>query len=287
MTQALSDVLRATRAWPIFAFYVLATLTVAVVIALMTVNVIDLGMDHFGDATHRSHDVAYGLLFTTLVVGVLAQVRRPERNVAAMVMSIVPPAALLFVGVRADQVDRVFEYNPLRYGAAVAAVVLLLHPSGRGFTRSFRAARISWPMLGLVGVAAVPLLGFASTNITQQRTVIDVHALMGHFGFMAALSYTVIAVGVLASLRPVGWRLTAWVAGLLPALLGITSLLYPDAVSSLDTAWSLAAVVWGLAFIALATQTPDAGTIVPRTSGDGAIEPQPRVGSSTAPAGER
>lgn len=47
--------------------------------------------------------------------------------------------------------------------------------------------------------------------------------LPGHYGFMAALSYSVLALGILSSLRPDGWRLTAWAAGLLPAVLGITS----------------------------------------------------------------
>lgn len=72
---------------------------------------------------------------------------------------------------------------------------------------------------------------------------------MGHYAFMAAFSYTVIGVGLLASLRPVGWRLSAWVAGLLPAVLGVTSLLYPDATSSLDARWALAAIAWAVAFV--------------------------------------
>jgi hypothetical protein len=41
---------------------------------------------------------------------------------------------------------------------------------------------------------------------------------------------------VLASLRPRGWPLTAWVTGLLPVLQGVTSLIYPDASSSLGPA---------------------------------------------------
>jgi hypothetical protein len=69
-------------------------------------------------------------------------------------------------------------------------------------------------MLALVIVAAVPLLAFAATSIGLQRTVGDDHAAMGHYGYMAAFSFTVIGVGLLASLRPVGWWLAAWVAGL-------------------------------------------------------------------------
>lgn len=274
MVPILSDVLRSLRGTPIFAFYVLATLTVAVVIALITFNIIDLGMNHFGDEAHRSHDVAYGLLFTTLVVGVLAQLRRPGRNVAAMAMAIMPAAGLLLAGVLTDQVNRVVEFNPFRYAAAVTAVVTLLHPTGRAFCRSFRVSRISWPMLALVGVAAVPMLGLASTNVRLQRTVTDSHTFVGHYGFMAALAYTMIGVGLIASLRPIGWRLSAWATGLLPVLLGGTSLLYPNATSSLITAWAVAALAWGTAFISLAARTKDAASPTASAAGDVASEPQ-------------
>ncbi|MGH8913491.1 MAG: hypothetical protein ACRDZM_03145, partial [Acidimicrobiia bacterium] len=61
-------------------------------------------------------------------------------------------------------------------------------------------------------------------------------------------------VGLLASLQPIGWRLTAWVAGLLPALLGVTSLVYP-VTSSLSLPWAIAAMAWGIAFVAMAEGT--------------------------------
>lgn len=279
MKPVLSEVVRSLRASHFFAFYVVATLTVAVIIALITFNVIDLGMQHFGDEFHRTHDVAYGLLFTTLVVGVLAQLRRPQRNVAAMAMAIMPAGGLLLAGILTEQMDRVVQFNPFRYAAAVTAVATLLHPTGRAFFHSFRASRISWPMLALVGVAAVPLVGFASTNIRLQRTVTDVHSFMGHYGFMTALCYTVIGVGLLASLRPVGWRLTAWAAGLLPVLLAATSLLYPDSTSSLDTAWAIAAIAWGTAFMSVAARTKDAETPTAFDSGDVASESQRLVGA--------
>ena len=249
------DVIRTSRRCPVFTFYVAATLIVATLVGLITVDVIDLGMQHFGDAAHRTHDVAYGALFATLVLGVLVQLRRPERNVAGMVMSLIPSASLLLAAVLVDDVDRVFEFNPLRYAAAVAAVTALLHPSGRSFFRSFRVSAISWPMLGTVAVAAVPLLAFASTSIRLQRDVSDLHTFMGHHGFMAALAYTIIGVGVLASLRPVGWRLTAWTAALLAAVLGTTSLLYPDAASSLASGWAFAVIAWAVAFGALVVRT--------------------------------
>jgi hypothetical protein len=257
MRQILREVLGSMRTSPVFTFYVLATLVVAGIIGLITIDVIDLGMSHFGQAAHRTHDVTYGLLFTTLVVGMVTQLRRPTSNPASAVMALVPPGALLLAGVVAGDIDTVVKFNPLRYAAWIALVAVLLHPAGLGFLRSFSVARIDWRMLGIVGLAAVPLLASASTAIRLQETITDEHGFMGHYGFMAAFSYTAIALGVLASLRPTGWRLVAWTTGLLPAALGITSLLYPGAASSMKAWWAVAGIAWGTVFIALAIHTPD------------------------------
>jgi hypothetical protein len=84
------------------------------------------------------------------------------------------------------------------------------------------------------------------------------HIAEGHYRNMAAFSFIVLLVGLLASLRPKGWRLAAWVAGGLQLLLGLTSVALPDAESSLGLAWGLAAIVWGVTFIVAAERTRDA-----------------------------
>ncbi len=118
-------------------------------------------------------------------------------------------------------------------------------------------------LLALVAVAAVPLLMFAFTNVGLQGTIPDDHTQLGHYGFMAAFSLTAIGVGIVASLRPEGWKLTAWVAGSLPALLGITSLLFPDVDSSLGPVWALAAIAWGIAFVVVAERGRDVTSQTP------------------------
>jgi len=120
------------------------------------------------------------------------------------------------------------------------------------FRRSLSVSGISWPLFALVIAAAVPLLLFGSTNVLLQRTISDDHAEMGHYGFMTAISLTVILAGLLATLRPVGWRFVAWVAGALPVLLGLTSLVYPNAESNLGNDWSLISMAWGAAFVVVA-----------------------------------
>jgi hypothetical protein len=250
------------RAHPGFTLAVLITLGLAGLIGLMVflMQVLGgfLGMAHFTEPHHRIHDLTYGFLFTTAVVGLLAQLRRPSKNVAGMLMALVPCVALLLAAVLSTDagVIRSAERMLVAAGTVVAAV---LHPARGGFFRSFSPSRVSWVMLGLVIVASVPLLAFASTNIGLQRAGTSEHAAMGHYGFLAAFSFTAVGVGLLASFRPDGWRLSAWVAGLLPALLGVSSLIFPDVDSSLGASWALAAISWGVVFIGAAILTGDAG----------------------------
>jgi hypothetical protein len=255
VTPALRETVRSLRAHPGFTVTVLVTLAVAGLIGLMTfVMVLQpgfMGMAHFSGTDHRIHDLTYGFIFTTGVVGILAQLRRPSKNVAGMLMALIPWVALLLAAILSTSASVILSTERLLV-AVGTVIVALLHPAERDFFRSFSAERINWVLLGLDGIAAVPLIAFAANNIDLQRTVADAHAGMGHYGFMAAFSFTVIGVGALASLRPDGWRLTAWVAGLLPAFLGLTSLLYPDTSSSLDLVWAFAAIAWGAIFLVAA-----------------------------------
>jgi peptidoglycan/LPS O-acetylase OafA/YrhL len=148
--------------------------------------------------------------------------------------------------------------------ATMTVITASLHPARREFLRSFSLTRVNRIMLALVTVAAVPLIVLASTNVGLQATAGDDHAAMRHYGFMAAFGFGVVGVGLLASLRPDGWWIPAWVAGLLPSFLGLASLVYPAASSSLDVVWSLAAIAWGVVFVAAAelTQRPDNPTLL-------------------------
>ena len=203
---------------------------------------------HFREHHHRVHDLTYALLLGTAVVGLIAQLVSPKK-VASQLMALLP-----FVGLTLALVltNRAVLSIPWVVVGASTLLATILHPAGRNLFSSFSTSRVNWVMLALVSVAAVPLLSLASTNIELQRTVTNEHAALGHYGFMAAFSFTVIGVGILASLRPDGWRFTAWVAGLLPALIGLASLVFPDVESSLGLAWSLAAIVWGVTFVAAA-----------------------------------
>jgi len=269
--RARVELMHSLRASPVFALVVLVTLAlvgfIGVVLVQPSLIAGLLGQEtaghisgHFRDPHHRVHDLTFGFIFGTAAVGMLAQLRKPSKNVAGQLMALIPWAALGLDFALTNS----FTFAAAPILAAFTLLAAVLHPSGRDFFRSFSVSRVKWELLALIIIAAVPLLAFASTNIGLQRTVTDDHAALGHYGFMAAFSFTVIGVGLLASLRPDGWRLTAWVGGLLPALLGLASLVYPDVASSIGLVWSLAAMAWGVGFVAAAelTRTPRAPTLL-------------------------
>ena len=281
------EVLHSLRASPGFALALLITLAAAgfnglmVGLTALRLEILLPGifaeMGHFTEPRHRIHDLAFAFLFVPAIVGVLAQLRRPSRNVAGMLMALIPLVGLLLAVLLTVVLYGNFRtlQPPWLTVMAGALMATVLHPAGRHFLRSFSVTRVNRVLVALVAVAAVPLLVFASANIVLQGTVPDDHAAAGHYGFVAAFAVTVIGVGLLASLRPDGWRLTAWVAGLLPALLGVSSLVYPDATSSLGPVWALAAIGWGAAFVATAERTRR--TAVPTALGS------PGVTSRSAP----
>jgi len=238
--------------WRRLAFFLVVVLTLGLaglfagMVVLMNVQPGFMGMAHFTELHHRIHDLTFASLNATATVGMLAQLRRPVRNIAGQLMALIPFGALLLAVALTN--TSVLSPPWLLVGAA-AVLATMLHPVGDPL-RSFSAARLDRPMLALVGVAAVPLLAFAWTNIALQRAGPSDHALLGHYGYLAALSFSVIGVGILSSLRPDGWRLTGWVAAGLPAALGVASLVYPDVDSSLTPPWAIAAIAWAVLFLA-------------------------------------
>jgi hypothetical protein len=246
-----------------FSLVVLITLGLVALIGVVLVkpNLVTelLGHDmaghisqHFRQPHHRVHDLTFSFIFGTAVVGMLAQLRRPSENVAAQLMALIPWVALGLASVLSVTWIR---FAPAPILAALTLLAIILHPTGGSFFRSFSMSRLNRVMLGLVIMAAVPLVAFAATSIRLQATATNDHAALGHYGFMAAFSFTVIGVGFLASVRPDGWRLTAWVVGCLSVLLGLASLVFPDVDSSFGLVWAIAAIVWGVVFVAAAALT--------------------------------
>src|SRR5918996_1127495 len=193
----LREVIGTLRSAPWFALGLLISLVAAGFNGLMVMFMI-LGlqaflpgpfaqMGHFTEPHHRIHDLTFAFLFLPAIVGVLAQLRRPSKNIAAMWMALVPTGALVLTLVLTLAVGgnvRVLQPPWLTVAAGVL-VATALHPAGGKLLRAFRASRLSWQLLALTLVAAVPLLVFAAANIGLQGSADDEHAAAGHYGFMA------------------------------------------------------------------------------------------------------
>lgn len=238
-------------------FHLVVLLTLALsglfgaMVVLMNVQPGFMGMAHFTERSHRVHDLSFGLLNAATVIGMLVQLRAPVRNMVGQLVALIPFATLL----AATALTNAWVLSPPWLLVGVGAVLAtMFHPAGDPL-RAFRGAHADRLMLALVALAAAPLIAYAWTNIGLQRAGPTDHAMLGHYGYMAALSFTIIGAGLLAGVRPPGSRVSAWVAGGLAIALGITSLVYADVDSSLPTAWSLAAVAWGAVFIGQAERS--------------------------------
>lgn len=78
------------------------------------------------------------------------------------------------------------------------------------------------------------------------------HATFFHWVETSFYAVAILPLGLLAALRPGAFRMAAWMAGLALAILGAASVLFGQHASALNAPWSWAALIGGLAFIAVA-----------------------------------
>lgn len=222
----------------------------------------------FHHPAHRLHEFAAAIMMWPLLVGLLAQVRSPTRHVAGMLMALVSIAGVLLAIALTGGWEVVLIVVVLGVPTLLAA---LFHPAGRGLLSAFSLSRLNKVVLALVLVAAAPMLAFAANQVGLQTGAIEPahdhagdghdheihaqHVEHNHFMFATAFAFTVIGVGLLTSLQPTGWWLSAWVTGLMVLVYAVAGLLVPESSSNFGLLWNLAAIVWATAFIAAARLT--------------------------------
>lgn len=200
---------------------------------------------------HRVHDTgfgAYAALF--LAGGFLAQVRRPERQVAAFQTVAAALVATVVAMVLAGGID------PSVLGfVVVLAALWWVHPAREWLLAPGRAPSV--PLLALVVVAGIPLVlyGIGQAGIERVTVAADPHS--EHWLNMASLALSIPLVGLVGALRPAGWRYAGLAAAAAGVLLGVAWIVLPELPSSLGLAWGAVAVVGGLVAAALTLRTPD------------------------------
>lgn len=194
---------------------------------------------------HRLHDLNFLALVWLGLFGLASQLYGPEDRVTAVVIPVLvmaPLATMAFAtGSPIAMLPAVF--------TAVGLVVVALHPAGRSLFQIERVTPVDRGLLGLVLVAAIPLVVYAADQLVKQFTVVDEHAALVHYGAMAVLALLVVALGALAAVRRRDWRFAAWAAGALPIYLGVSSFAFPVLASSVGPFWGGLAVAWGLGFV--------------------------------------
>jgi len=229
-----------------------------VAFASLTVNfgLIDLvdGFTGYVDqARNQVLDVGWGAVFGVILpLGLLSQLRRPERRIAAIQQTAVVALALALAAVAGEN----WWYLALAGGVAVASAVLLaLHPARQTFLTRGRQPELV--MLCLAALAAIPSLVYAWRMASAQRRDLPpadaVSNGLHHWTVMTTLALLVLFLVLLAAARTSGWRIPAVSASSAAGAWAISCLLAPtSAAGSEGHAWAWAALVWAIATLATA-----------------------------------
>ncbi|WP_416838933.1 hypothetical protein [Haloferax sp. DFSO52] len=231
----------------IYAFYLLALVTLGMAAAFVS----DLLMFSFtgwgtgGEvlAEHRLHVMIIAANVWIVILSVASQLYRPLKRVALM-QAAFALITLLLIGtiVGGGPVQEVLPFFVL------IGLMSLFHPAG-GEMLSF-GDDYSPALLGLVAVAAIPVLAFAVNQFTLQGSG-DVHSLLGHYMEMTTMAIGLLLLGLVASAGATGHRFVAWLTAGLAIYFGVLSLVFPTQTSSLGLMWASALILWGVVFVAV------------------------------------
>ena len=209
------------------------------------IDLIDGFTGYVDQARNQVLDVGWGALFGVILpLGLLAQLRRPERRIAGVQQTAVVALALAVAGAAGEQ----WRYLALAGGVAgLCAILLALHPARRTFLQ--RGRRPEPMLLALAAVATVPALVYAWRMASAARRGLPpadaVSNGLHHWTVMTALALVVPLLALLAAMGTSGWRIPAISASLGPGAWAISCLLAPvRAPGSEGHAWAWTVLAW-------------------------------------------
>jgi len=197
-----------------------------------------------GPVTELGYGALYGVILT---MGVLVQLRAPERKIAGIQQAaLVLPAVLIGAAMASDSQAL---QSAVIFAPAVC-ILLALHPARGEFLRpgsSFSPVLFTIAVLG-----AVPLTGYALAMGKQAQHVVGPPHHILRLSTMAALAIAILLVALLAAAKTRGWRIPAWSAGMTAVVFGLASTIFPDHPGAAGRVWGTVAVAGGFLFIAAA-----------------------------------
>jgi hypothetical protein len=195
----------------------------------------------------------YGTIAGIIIpVGILAQLRAPGRQIAALLQVALAAVAFLVAGLLgSDRATAIFS----AILALSAGLLWALHPYPGTFLRW--RPHVSLYLLVLALAASGPLCVYAWHMAANQRSQLPeaaeaIRSGMGGWIGNGAMALGILFVALLAAIRPPGWRISAWCVGLAAFIFGVDSLVFPSVPGSAGTGWGTAAVTWGVVFIVAA-----------------------------------
>ena len=246
-----------------------------------------------GAVSHRVHEIVFGFVAALSLTAVVWHIRKPERRIAETYQMLA--TLWLFIGATLV-IDRFIDPFLLAF-LVVPLLLVALHPGRSNVLRPTANLSRSLGALVLVaGVplavyavtefrAGISARAVAQPVFEEIEEEFDGESLsdeefetisndrlraattsvaefeqaqhFGHWSAMGAFALIIVALGAIAALRPTGWRLPAWSAGLSMMVIGIASLTFPQDASSLGGPWALLAIAWGAAFIVVAQRERD------------------------------
>jgi hypothetical protein len=194
---------------------------------------------------HAIHNAVVGSLLLVLSAPPVIQVARfPERPLRPLVVL----AAVAVAGLATMAMSLTLDPFTLPFVVLIGALWLLV-PDRTGAVPPGRPSLI---MLAAVVLGAIPLVMYALGQAELQRTdVTTEHAAFFHWVETSFYAIAILLLGFLAALRPDGFRLASWMAGLALAILGGASVVLGQHASALPEPFGWAALVAGLAFVAI------------------------------------
>lgn len=197
-----------------------------------------------GPVTEIGYGALVGIIFT---VGVASQLRAPERHIAGVQQAALAVPALLIGSAIASDGQNVV---PAVIMCLSLAVLLALHPTRAEFLRP--GAQFSPALLAITLLAAVPLMGYALEMGAQAGDLVGPPHHVARLSTMAAMAIALVLVGLLASLKTDGWRITAWSGAVAAIAFGLASVVFPHHPGAAGLTWGSVAIGGGVLFLAVA-----------------------------------
>ena len=195
-----------------------------------------------------SHGALAGIIIT---IGLLTQLRSPERRIAGLQQAVLGILALLVTAVIGGRQEPLQE--SLLFLAALSLLVIL-HPAREQFFKRGAGPTASLAAVAIVG--AVPASVYAAFMLVQAREFIGPPHHADRFAEMAAAAIATVAVGMLASLKTPGWRISAWSAGAAAIVVGMASIVFPNAPGAVGRIWGTLAAGAGVVVVVLTSFSP-------------------------------